>query len=128
MNNVNGFALALLLVLILLDVVLALYVFPKNLREIRKEKNEYTPLRWIIFNVTMSIMLFSIIPIAYQATRLDIPSEHIDLFRALSSSSWVLLVLSFMVGWVSVHAASDILIRRSKRKSHDLEANTKRKS
>lgn len=118
MNSINGFALAFLIVLTLLDMALLFYVFPKNLREVRRGRSEYTVLRWVIFNVTLSMILFSVIPIAYQAVRLTEPTPHMDLFRALTSSSWVLLVLSFMVGWVSVHAASDMLIRRARRQNN----------
>lgn len=113
---INVFAASLMGVLILLDIALIFYVLPKNYREVRRKKNDYTALRWVLLSVTLSIILFSIIPIAYQTTRLDVPTESIDIFRGLSSSSWVLMVLSFMVGWVSIHAISDILIRRDKKK------------
>jgi hypothetical protein len=116
MVNINIFAVSLMGVLILLDLALTFYVLPKNWREVRRSKNEYSPLKWTLLTVTLSMILFSIIPIAYQTTRLDVPTESINIFRALSSSSVTLLVLSFMVGWVSIHALSDILIRRDKKK------------
>lgn len=68
--GVNLYSLFGLIARLLTAIIICTYVLPKQFKEVRRPKNEFTGLRWLIFAAIVFYVLTTIPAMAYQFTRL----------------------------------------------------------
>lgn len=71
MHGINYYSVFGLIARSITLILIGFYVLPKQAREIRRPKNDFTALRWLIFWAIVFYMFTSLPSILYQITRLD---------------------------------------------------------
>lgn len=82
-------------------ITISLFVFysiPKQIKEVRRHKNDFTRLRWIILIALVAYCLTSIPSIGYQATRLFEGQQDLTLQNFVTITSNIAnLIVGIMV-------------------------------
>lgn len=91
--------------------ILVFYVIPKQVKEVMRPVNEYTPLRWVLLSISLAFILFSILPTVYTLGRLDEPTQFT--LQNLASLSSSLRTIAFILLYISLYAISDVIGRKN---------------
>lgn len=108
--EINWYVVVGILTRIIVLAGIAIVVLPQQIHELRRPRSDMTVYRWLLLIASLGFIVFSVLPITYQAIRLDSPSEFSLLNLASMSGNLSIAVIAVP------HIIFYILVKRSRKR------------
>lgn len=99
--DINWYIITSIMMRAVSIALLLVYVIPKQIKEVRNNRNEYSSLAALLLSMVVVFVTLALAPLSYQTTRIYSPNEFT--FQNIASVLANIGVLALSVGWYLVY-------------------------